>query len=274
MPSKVEYSLKAMDVSCAAARRAAPSAASGGHTARAKPRSIALAALAVLLAASLAAPACTMRAGHDTVEDPDALWKLVDDCIDRTSAGYCSCPELARSCCGDPETPDADVVWAVAPDFVAIRDLEMCGCPAGFVAGLALPRTRVTGIEDPRRPDGIWPFAWRVARSRIGEERDIGLVVNPVDARTQDELHVHLLRLQPSVRAVLDAEPPSPPAGTLALPLATLDGVFTAVAAHVGPERMGEHGILVARLAGGFVALITERRSPQDMTIDECRRTR
>ncbi len=206
--------------------------------------------------------------------DPDAgaLWAIVSTCVDRETPAYCHCPAFARSCCGDRATPDADVVWARTAGFVAIRDLEMCGCPAGFVAGLALPRTRVTGIEDPRRPEGIWPFAWGVARARNPDERQIGLALNPADARSQNQRHVHLLRLRPETRAWLDAADGAPPAGVQLAPLPTLDAVFAAVQARVGAGAMADTGILVARArGGGWRAVITRRSSPQAFTLNRCR---
>ena len=206
------------------------------------------------------------------VDPAGALWTIVSACVDRESHGYCSCSAFALSCCGDPTTPDADVVWARTKQFVAIRDLKMCGCPAGFVAGLALPRARVTGIEDPRRPEGIWPFAWDVARTRITDERQIGLAINPKDARTENQLHVHLLRLRPEARAWLDSSDTPGPPGTIVLGLPDLDAVFAAVAARVGATRMGDTGVLVARArAGGWVAVITDHGSPQAFTINRCR---
>src|SRR5262249_49647857 len=111
-------------------------------------------AAVVAVAALLAGCAATPRI---PVTGSSALWAIVSGCVDRERAGYCTCPAFALSCCGEPHTPDADVVWARTADSVAIRDLKMCGCPPDFVAGLALPLTRVSGIEDPSRPEGIWP---------------------------------------------------------------------------------------------------------------------
>src|SRR5215468_774727 len=127
-------------------------------------------AAVVAVAALLAGCAATPRI---PVTGSSALWAIVSGCVDRERAGYCTCPAFALSCCGEPHTPDADVVWAMSADFVAIRDLKMCGCPRGFVAGLALPRARVSGIEDPHRPEAIWPFAWDVARAHIADELEI-----------------------------------------------------------------------------------------------------
>ena len=203
----------------------------------------------------------------------DALWRIVSTCVDeKKNGGYCACPAFARSCCGVETTPDADVVWALTRDFVAIRDMQMCGCPADLVAGLALPRTRVTGIEDPRRPEGIWPFAWKTALSRIPDEGSIALVLNPEDARTQNQMHVHMLRLRPEVRAALAERSPPGLAGTEVVPLGDLSAVFATVAARVGGEKaLASHGILVTRHGTGWIAVVTDGTSPQAYTRNRCR---
>jgi CDP-diacylglycerol pyrophosphatase len=215
-----------------------------------------------------------LACGRTPVRGPEghsALWSIVSTCVDRRTADFCACPAFVLSCCSDRATADADAVWAKTKEFVAIRDLKMCGCAAGFVAGLAMPRTRVTGIEDPRRPEGIWPFAWQVARTRIPDERQIGLVINPADARSQNQMHVHVLRLRPETRAWLDASDGAPPGGATLLTLATLDAVFAAAEARVGGGRMADTGILVALARdGGWRAVLTYRTSPQAFTVNGC----
>ena len=224
------------------------------------------AAGALLCTLGLACAGAPARGPHG----PSALWSIVSTCVDRRAANFCTCPAFVLSCCGDRATADADVVWARTKEFVAIRDLKMCGCPAGFVAGLAMPRARVTGIEDPRRPEGIWPFAWQVAQARIGDERQIGLALNPQDARSENQMHVHLLRLRPETRAWLDASDGAPPAGTTVLSLATLDAVFATAEARVGAAGMADTGILVARARGAWRAVLTHRSSPQAFTVNGC----
>ncbi len=76
-------------------------------------------------------------------------------------------------------------VWAETAKFAVISDIKTCGCPPDFVHGLVLPRTPVTGVEDPRKPDEIWSVAWEAARKRISDENAIALVVNPATVRTQ-----------------------------------------------------------------------------------------
>ena len=131
----------------------------------------------------------------------------------------------------------------------------------------------VAGFEDPHRPEGIWPFAWRIARERIADEREIGLVINPADDRTQNQMHVHLLRLDPEVRRGLDAQPPTLPAGAVAVELRDLEAVFATVEGSVD-DGIADRGILVVKQAArpGFLALVTERSSPQAFTRNHCRR--
>lgn len=235
-----------------------------------------------LVLAALATSACDLGFLGSLLDrrgDPSALWELVSTCVDQPTAEApapaCSCPAFERSCCGDRDAPTASVLWGESPDFVAIRDLKTCGCPADFVAGLTLPRTRVTGIEDPRRPEAIWPFAWKIARTRISEELEIGLVINPRDARSQNQMHVHLLRLRPGIRAQLDAAAPGrdDPAlgGGFVAHLPDLDGVFAVALALAGESAIADRGILVARARdGGFVIVVTTRTSPQAFTVNRC----
>jgi CDP-diacylglycerol pyrophosphatase len=209
----------------------------------------------------------------EPTRNPNALWEIVSTCTAGRPGDYCACPALVRSCCGEPGTPDADVVWARERDYVAIRDLGMCGCAPGFVHGLALPRARITGIEDPQRPAGIWSFAWRVARSHIVDEMEIALVINPADARSQNQMHIHLLRLKPAARTLLDGAPPGALAdGARLIDLPNLDTVFQTTVAQVGETRMRDTGILVTRgRNGGYRAVVTERTSPQAYTVNRCR---
>ena len=43
----------------------------------------------------------------------------------------------------------------------------MCGCSKDFIHGLAMPRSEVTGIEDIRRREEIWQFAWDTSKKII-----------------------------------------------------------------------------------------------------------
>jgi CDP-diacylglycerol pyrophosphatase len=197
----------------------------------------------------------------------DALWEIVTTCLDPAAADYCErCrwPRIDTACLHDGNCRDTTEVWAETRDYVAIRDHKMCGCPQGFVHGLAIPRARITGIEDPDRPDGIWRFAWEVAKKRIGDEDAIALVVNPQRRRSQDQLHVHMLRLDKDARQRL--------AGLPASRLRDLDGVWRIAGQIAAEMNLDDYGVLVAAHPdGGFMVRI-ETGSPERLYTDEtCR---
>lgn len=203
-------------------------------------RMSALAAAAVL--ALLSAPA---RAKDAPPAAKDWLWHIVSRCVDVSAPGYCGrCLRPAPGRCGKAACADETVVWDETADFVAIRDRKMCGCGGGFVHGLALPRTPVTGVEDPKRPEGIWAFAWKAARGKIPDEDRVLLAVNGPQRRSQDQLHVHLIRLAASGRERLAALDPER--------LARLDGVWAAAARSAARQGLrGWYGVAVARDASG-----------------------
>ena len=218
----------------------------------------------VALVAAALLTACAPHAGGSR----DILWRIVSRCLDATVPDYCTtCGSPIEGACGDARGCKATIdVWAKTADYVAIRDIKMCGCPRGFVHGLALPRAHVTGIEDARRPAGIWPFAWQTAQRRIADEREIALVVNPPGLeRTQDQLHVHLLRLTPGARARLAGD--SPARAT------DLDLVWDVAARHAAAQGLASYGVLVMRDdASNDFLLITRRESPElQFTAATCR---
>jgi CDP-diacylglycerol pyrophosphatase len=218
------------------------------------------------LALLLGWAALTACAAGGPASSRDILWTIVAECLDPARPGYCSrCPSPIGDTCGPGRgCTGTTEVWAETPEYVAIRDVKMCGCPAGFVHGLALPRARVTGPEDARRPAGIWSFAWDSARARIADEMEIALVVNPPRLRTQDQLHVHLLRLAPGVRARLASR--SPARG------AALHEVWDVAARSAAAAGLLDYGVLVVRdEAAGFLVLV-EGLSPEDQfTAATCR---
>ena len=89
-------------------------------------------------------------------------------------------------------------------------------------------------------------------------------------------MHVHMLRLKPGVRAAIDQAIESgrmtERAAAIAIRLPDLGRVFASAAARVHDEVLNDRGILVATARdGGFVALITDRQSPQAFTKNTCR---
>ena len=91
-------------------------------------------------------------------------------------------------------------------------------------------------------------------------------MVNPPGLeRTQDQLHVHLLRLTPGARSRLAADSPA-----RAL---NLDLLWDAAARHAAAQGLASYGVLVMRddAANGFL-VITQRESPEyQFTATTCR---
>jgi CDP-diacylglycerol pyrophosphatase len=171
----------------------------------------ATACLAVLLAL------CAAPAGAQNRRD--ILWHIVSQCLGREAAADCRAPPKAPLAGLAFKTPaeataycrGSSDVWGRKPDqFVAFRDIKMCACPddRGFIHGLALPYTRVPGVEASNRPDGIWQFAWDVGVEKLGADQgQLALAVNPVSLRSQDQLHVHIVRLRPDYLKRIEEHP-------------------------------------------------------------------
>ena len=206
--------------------------------------------------------------------DRDILWKVVANCLkDDGSADYCrNCPapllpHLAS--CSEPSglNPAAicrktTEVWDKTADFVALRDYKMCGCPSGFIHGLALPLRKVTGVEDPARPAGIWRFAWDEAVKKIGSaERDaIVIAANPRARRTQDQLHIHLVRLADGARKKF--------LGLHPIRIRDLSDVWAVAAQHAaaGGIPEGGYGVAVAHdSAGDGFLVVASADSPEKL---------
>ncbi|MEK0420173.1 MAG: hypothetical protein RLZZ161_24, partial [Bacteroidota bacterium] len=191
------------------------------------------------------------------VERSDILLDIVQTCVDQTPANYCRQCRAPRSdsiCNATTTCQTSTEVWSESVDFVAIRDIKMCGCPTNFVHGLVLPKSVVTGIEDPNRPIGIWQFSWDVASQRI-PENEIALAVNSKSKRTQNQLHVHLVRLKEGLNPELDS--------SWVGELQNLQLVWEFARQAALTKHMSEYGVLVARSPnGGFRVAITQE-SPE-----------
>jgi len=200
-------------------------------------------------------------------ESRDMLLHIVTDCLDvnaRDYCGTCLAPRTGTSCVAGRECKATTEVWAESAEYVVIRDRKMCGCPSDFVHGLAIPISRVRGIEDPQKPDGIWDFAWSEAKKRIPDESSIGLAVNPSGKRSQDQLHIHIVRLQDDTRQRLT--------GTKPLSVPTLDAVWKAAAKKAAEEHLDDYGVLVAKNPkNGFLVLVEEQSPEKAYTLWKCR---
>ena len=187
----------------------------------------------------------------------DILHRIVAQCLDSAVRDYCVwCPAPLRGQCAlDDDCRRTTEVWAQTDEYVVIRDIKMCGCPADFVRGLAMSRAPVTGVEDSKRPAGIWTFAWTVARQRIPEEMEIGLAVNPAHLRSQDYLHIHLVRLRQDARKRLASRNP--------LRVERLEEIWDAAARHGRGLGLPSYGVIVVRASDGNFLVAADGGSPE-----------
>ncbi len=202
--------------------------------------------------------ACIFQWPAFALDRSDILLDLVSHCVDPAQANYCSvcrAPRNDAACGAALECKKSTEVWALNARYTAIRDIKMCACPAGFVHGLALPISPVRGVEDPKRPDGIWQFAWDVATSRI-ETEALALVVNPQFHRSQNQLHVHLLRLSRDGRALLAKHLPSY--------VSNLDQVWTSAAQSAAAKGLTDYGVMVAQRGPKDYLVVVTAESPED----------
>jgi CDP-diacylglycerol pyrophosphatase len=220
----------------------------------------------VIAAAFIACACASVPGATPQPADGDALRVIVSACLDPNAPDYCTrCPHPIQGTCGVTSCAKTTDLWAETPAFVAIRDRKMCGCPPGFVHGLAIPRALVTGVEDPRRPNDIWAFAWQVALARIAHPNEIALVVNPPYARTQDELHVHIVRLLPQGRMLIEALDPEV--------IDDLDSAWQAAAKHAAKMGRPYYGVAVVSAGRrGYLVAATATSPELELTQATCRR--
>jgi len=188
----------------------------------------------------------------------DVLWNILNSCVNPDIPDYratCRAPRVDTPSAAGKSCRETTEVWAETEAYVALRDRKMCDCTDDFVHGIVLPRSRVTGVEDPRRPDGIWGFAWAVACSKIGDDSTIALAVNPAGMRDQDQLHVHIVRLQKDARLRFRAEQ--------VRQVTSLDEVWGAASGVASAAGLADYGILIARNPGGSFTVLVDKVSPE-----------
>jgi len=186
----------------------------------------------------------------------DVLWNILNSCVNpdtSNDSSACRSPRVDTPGAAGKSCRETTEVWAESKAYVALRDRKMCDCPDDFVHGIVLPRSRVTGVEDPRRPDGIWSFAWAVACSKIGTDSSIALAVNPAGMRDQDQLHVHIVRLQKDARLRFRAEQ--------VRQVTNLDEVWGAASGVAATAGIADYGILVTRNPGGGFTVLVDKGS-------------
>ena len=192
-----------------------------------------------------------------TIPRSDILLHIVSQCVDPKVKEYCSqClfPRMEANCDNASECKKTTEVWAINNQYAAIRDIKMCGCPVEFVHGLAMPRSAVSGVEDPRKQEEIWQFAWDAAIERI-EVQSIALVVNPPSHRSQNQLHIHLLRLENNARGKFTQYPHEY--------IQNLDQVWLTAARLAATQGLNEYGVLVAKESSQQYIVVVTLGSPE-----------
>lgn len=199
------------------------------------------------------------------VAKSDILLHIVSQCVDPTTVNYCSncmLPRVDAKCSDISECKKTNEVWALSTRYAAIRDIKMCGCPAEFIHGLAMPRAVITGVEDLNREEGIWQFAWDVGIERI-EADSLALVVNPKSQRTQNQLHVHLLRLKQNARTMFEQYTP--------IYTDNLESVWYVADKMAKTKDLDDYGVLVAKtLEGKYLVLVSPNSPEAAFTVWSC----
>ena len=186
----------------------------------------------------------------------DILLDIVQNCTAPPSANYCQkcrAPVASAMCGNENSCQKTTEIWSSNENFVAIRDIKMCSCPADFIHGLVLPKQTITGVEDPLRPDAIWPYAWDVASTRI-EPESIALVINPQNFRSQNQMHIHLVKLKPQARQALQK--------LRVYQVENLLQVWNAAKQSAQEQKLEDYGVLVMRNASGTFNVVLTVESP------------
>ena len=192
------------------------------------------------------------------------IWEIISNCLNPNIKDYCSrClwPIAPNNCTGDNSCLKTTEIWQKSSEYVVIRDRKMCGCPESFVHGLAIPLAKVTGVEDPERPAGIWKFAWNEAGKRIDDQAAIALVVNPPVSRSQDQLHVHIVRLRTDARLKL--------AKRKSVKFCCLEDAWRKASELASEEGLGKYGVLVALAPEKGFLVVVDKNSPEEMYTEE-----
>jgi CDP-diacylglycerol pyrophosphatase len=149
--------------------------------------------LALVLGLAIAAAAWLAPPLADA-SNPDALWHVVHDlCVTDMRVSHLPAPCLEVNRRGG---------------YAALKDLK------GKTQILLIPTARVTGIESPKLlaedSPNYWQAAWQARRffeQRAGgavPRDDIGLAINSINGRSQNQLHIHVDCVRSDVKAALE----------------------------------------------------------------------
>jgi len=191
------------------------------------------------------------------VAKSDILLHIASQCVDPSKKNYCAqcmLPRVDAHCNDVTDCKKTNEVWALNTQYAAIRDIKMCGCPVDFVHGLAMPRDVVTGVEDLNRQEDIWQFAWDVALERI-EPQSIALAINPKSQRTQNQLHIHLVKLDKNARSNFSQYSP--------VYVDNLKHIWATAEKDAKAKGFNDYGVLLAQSDPGQYVLVITPNSPE-----------
>src|SRR5208282_4884393 len=113
---------------------------------------------------------------------------------------------------------------------------------------------------------GAWRFAWTTAKEKIGE-RDAVLVMNPSSRRTQDQLHIHIVRLAPGARdAILKLAPMQ------RRTIKNLGEAWAAAQQAAKASEISDYGVAVMRDTGTgrFIVAVVADSPEKDFSVYSC----
>jgi len=130
----------------------------------------------------------------------------------------------------------------------------MCGCRLnGFVQGLAIPRTLIAA----NRPNGIWDFAWKAGLEQGIAGNELALVINPANDRSENQLHIHIVRLKSDARNSFRKEK------TTAVD--SRAKVWQTATASAAGNGLNFYGVLAAANPAGGYLVVVSAESPENL---------
>jgi len=213
--------------------------------------------------------------------------------------------------CSAPQADKASTLWRIVSSCAQNQQLDHTPAPCEYVnleegyvvlkdirgktQYLLMPTDRISGIESPQiLKDGAtnyWQKAWEAREyvfKRAGRElppEDIGMAINSLYGRSQNQLHIHIDCLKPQVIAILrkqkfsDRWSPVHFASLHTYEARRLDSddldenPFTLLAAHA--KDMSRETLVVAGSEDGFILLSdtasgSDKASGEELLDHEC----
>jgi CDP-diacylglycerol pyrophosphatase len=210
------------------------------------------------------------------------LYGIVRNCLNPSSSNYCTACNrpVAEAPCSVKDECLRTEIWEKNSSFVAMKDgFKSCGCSKDFVHGLVLPLGPVTGVEDPRTISnpklvGIWEFAWGVGQKKISEPNEIILTANAFDQRSQDQLHIHIVRMAPDIRSkvlalklgAFQAQEIVGHVRGVAVKIKSLKEVWSTAKSAARGAGFADYGIAVLKNGDNYIVVSTDGSHKEDFS--------